>query len=288
MISCVKVLGRQLEIDEDKGTRVMTMPNFLVIGAMRSGTTSLYSYLSQHPQIFMSPIKEPRFFALEKESFDALWDKDSPAEQTVWASSVTTLTGYQALFKEVTSEKAIGEASPLYMVWSEKAVPRIKHHIPTARLIAILRNPVERAYSHFKYYVMKGIESQTDFAEAFAQDTLNPRWEYKFIGFYYAQLKPFFEAFDRAQIRIYLYDDLQSQPEALLKDLFRFLEVDATFKPDMLIKYEESIASSVKPLSSISSVMRQALVEIYREDIGQLQNLIGKDLSSWLKVNSSM
>lgn len=106
------------------------MPNFLIIGAPRAGTTLLYEGLWRHPEIYMSPVKEPWFFCEEE------------------LQIVQDLETYRALFSEVRDEEAIGEASTIYL-YSPKAPLCIKQHLPDARLVATLRNPVERAYSQF-------------------------------------------------------------------------------------------------------------------------------------------
>src|SRR5215210_3583710 len=98
----------------------MTLPNFLVIGAMKSGTTALYYYLEQHPQIYMSPVKEPNFFCFEgREDLDG--------------KSITRIGPYRDLFRHVSSEKAIGEASHCYL-YEPKAAARIKYYVPNAKL----------------------------------------------------------------------------------------------------------------------------------------------------------
>lgn len=122
----------------------MTLPNFLVIGAHKAGTTALYNYLKQHPQVYMSPAKEPRFFALEGKNLKFLGPKKDPGNRCRF----TTLEAYRELFQGVSSEVAIGEASTLYL-YSQEAPKRIQHYIPDAKLIAILRNPIKRAYSNF-------------------------------------------------------------------------------------------------------------------------------------------
>ncbi len=125
----------------------MPTPNFFVIGAARSGTTSLYHYLKQHPQIYISPVKEPRFFAFKgvADNLDSYYE---PSGSDIVKESITSFEAYCALFQGVSCEKAIGEASPLYL-WSSKACENIHQTIPDAKLIAILRDPVERAFSHF-------------------------------------------------------------------------------------------------------------------------------------------
>ena len=111
----------------------MTLPNFLIIGAPKAGTTSLYSYFREHPAIFMPELKEPRFFGYEGQGDRIRFP-------------VRTLEEYTALFDGVTTETAIGEATPHYLVYPV-AAQRIRDLIPGVRLIASLRDPVDRAYS---------------------------------------------------------------------------------------------------------------------------------------------
>lgn len=211
----------------------MTMPNFLIIGAARAGTTALYYYLKQHPQIYMSPVKEPRFFAFEGEKLNAR----GPGQELL-SKPVTDIKAYRTLFRDASNETAIGEASPLYL-YSPKAPERIRHYIPAARLIAVLRNPVQRAYSHFLHNVRHGIEPLADFAQALEAEEIRVRnnwrghWHHKQQGLYYVQLKRYFDTFDRAQIRCYLHEDLKVDPTGLLQDVFEFLGVDVTFVPDV-------------------------------------------------------
>src|SRR5215218_4707583 len=123
----------------------MTMPNFLIIGAGKSGTTSLYHYLGQHPEVFMSPMKEPKFFCFEGERPNFRGPGD---DEEINRKCVTTIDAYRALFDGVACEKAVGEASSMYLYYP-KAPERIDHHVAGVRLIAVLRNPVDRAYSSY-------------------------------------------------------------------------------------------------------------------------------------------
>jgi hypothetical protein len=291
----------------------MTMPNFLIIGAMKSGTTALYYYLEQHPQIYMSPVKEPNFFCLE--------GQENPDPKAISDSET-----YRRLFKGASGERALGEASHCYL-YEAKAIECIKSYVPEAKFIAILRNPVDRAYSHFLHMVRNGTEPITDFTHALREDengSHRKRTPQDYIGrgFYYVQLKRYFDNFHRDQIRIYLYDDLNSAPIDTLQDAFRFLEVDDSFVPDVSVKrnvsgYPKSqaldellrpgpITHALKlylpaelrwPLSRVHdkiksrnlvkpppvpSTVRRRLIEVYREDILKLQELIHRDLSEWL------
>ena len=217
----------------------MTLPNFLIIGAWKSGTTSLHHYLNQHHEIFMTPWKQTYFFAFEGNdpNCHGPGDKEHHAKKLI-----IHLEDYQALFKEVRNEKAIGEACSVYLS-HPRAPERIKHHIPEAKLIVNLRNPVETTYSAFIQQRRDGLEPVSDFAEALRleakriQDNWRPMWHYKTRGFYYEQLSRYFRLFDAANIRIYLYQDFLKDPTCMLKDLFTFLEVDHDFTPDMTSRY---------------------------------------------------
>ena len=300
----------------------MTMPNFLIIGAMKSGTTALYHYLGQHPRIYMSPKKEPRFFALEGKKPDFRGPMD---QERVNLESITSLEKYRALFQDVSDETVIGEASPLYL-YSPEAPERIQHHIPDAKLIAILRNPVDRAYSSFMHCTRLGREPLGDFARALSEEdrrireNWSPIWHYKRAGFYYAQLKRYLDTFDRDRIKVYLYEDLQIDPIHTARDAFQFLDVDDTYVPDTSLKYNVTgivknrllhkylhepnwIKSGLRPLlpatlrkrirynlknrnlvkPSLTPEVRRQLVVVYREDILKLQELIDRDLSGWLE-----
>ncbi|MFY7806283.1 MAG: sulfotransferase [Limnoraphis robusta] len=300
----------------------MNMPNFLIIGASKAGTTALYEYLKQHPQIYMSPMKELRFFAIEGQNlnFCGPWD-----QVEIDRYSIKTLEAYQQQFQDVSDEIAIGEASPWYL-YSEQACQRIKYHIPNVKLIAILRDPVERAYSHFSMHVLQGREPLNDFTQAIEQEEIriqnNWGWAWHYInrGLYYGQLKRYFNTFDQSQIKVYLYRDLKNNPVALLQDIFQFLDVDASLIPDFSVKHNVSgtpknktlhsflthknpIKTLLKPLipsrvrqkisthiknqnlvkSKVPTEVRQKLIkEVYQEDILKLQDLIKRDLSHWL------
>ena len=298
----------------------MTMPNFLIIGTAKSGTTSLYRYLSQHPEIYMSPNKEPRFFVYDGEDLDP--------QHPIHPTTINTLESYQALFDGVSNEKAIGEASPAYLV-EPKAPVCIHHYIPDAKLIAILRNPAERAYSHFLHLIKHNHESCHDFGMALENveelriGSWYPRRDYLLFGYYYLNLKRYFDIFDQAQIKVFLFEDFKSKTVSLVQDIFRFLEVDDSFVPDVSQQYSASgipknrtlhnflsnpgpLWSFIKPIITpfisrkrrqhllfglkkrnllyppLTLEMRNHLINLYREDIMKLQELLKRDLSEWL------
>jgi hypothetical protein len=305
------------------GDKLMTMPNFLIIGAGKSGTTSLYHYLKQHPEVYMSPVKEPKFFALEGKTLDFCGPGD---DVHMNRKSITDIGAYRALFRGVTNEKAVGEASTLYL-YSPEAPVRIKHHIPHARLIAILRNPVDRAYSSFIQRVQKGDEPLSDFVQALQQEENRvrnnwaPRWQVKRIGFYHVHLMRYYDIFERNQIKVFLYEDLKGDPVGVAQSAYRFLGVEDSFVPDVSLVHNPSgipksealqmLLKKPNPLRSVLKLVvpeglrprltaylenrnivrapplevdvRRELVESYRADILKLEKLIGRDLSKWLE-----
>jgi len=217
-----------------------TMPDFLVIGAPKAGTTSLNHYLSQHPQIFMSPNKEPHFFAFEGKQPNF----QGPADDRAWLNtkSVVNLEGYQQLFDGSSADQRCGEASTMYL-YIEESCDRIHHYCPQVKLIAFLRHPIERAYSHYKHMRRDGREWETDFGQALEKEAeriangWSPAWHYRQVGMYCDQLQRYFDKFETGQLKVYLYDDLLQDPQGVYRSIFDFLEVSPTFEVDTSARY---------------------------------------------------
>jgi hypothetical protein len=203
----------------------MRLPNFLIIGAPRSGTTTLYEELGKHPDVFMSPLKEPLFFAVEgHEPFRGPGDDQG----------IRDLKTYCELFAGAGGEKVIGEASTLYL-YSPQAPHRIKHYLPDVKLVALLRNPAERAYSHFLLHRVSVRETLRDFREAInAEDERerrgwSPVWFYRKLGLYSRQLARYQSLFQPEQLRVFLFEDLEQNPEKLITELCHFLGIERRF-----------------------------------------------------------
>jgi hypothetical protein len=235
----------------------VTLPNFLVVGAQKGGTTALYQYLKQHPEVYMSPVKEPHFFAFEGERLDLRGPRDLEILSHI---AVTEVEAYRELFRGTSGETAVGEASAVYL-YSPKAPERIKHHIPEAKLIAVLRHPAERAYSSFLHMVRDGREPLDDFAAALEAEEARIRgnwghiWHYKRAGFYHAQLERYYERFEREQIRVYLHEDLDEDPAGVLRDVFRFLGVDGAFVPDTSTRHNVAGIHKSKSLHALHAFL---------------------------------
>jgi len=203
------------------------MPNFLVIGAAKTGTTSLHNYLGQHPEIFMSENKEPAFFAHDGRPETRYMRKHA-------AAYVTDLDAYQGLFDDVRDETAVGESSPQYLEFAGSGVvERIERYVPEARLIATIRQPVERAFSSYVMnYADDGITMEA-FAARIRQDWARGDdfgqlydGSYNFVRSYARRLSVFLDRFDRARIKLCLFDDIVADTPVFVRDIFAFLEVD--------------------------------------------------------------
>jgi len=226
----------------------------------------------------------------------------------------------------VDGEQAIGEASTSY-IYSKKAAHRIHHHIPDAKIIAILRDPAERAYSHFLFSLSNGREPHANFAKALMEEDQRIdegwsfQWHHRRRGFYFEQLRTYYDLFRAENIQVCLYEDLRKSPEKLMQTIFNFLQVDHSFSPNTekrhnptrvpknqtlnsLLNRPNPLKDSIKlflpkdirkkivqPLKDknlgkpeLPKHLRKQLVSDYHDDILRLQDLIDRDLSKWLEV----
>ena len=315
---------------------VSAAPNFFIVGAPKAGTTSLYHYLGQHPDVYMSPVKEPNYFAEEirHPNISLRWQDwaqrehaslhlylRGPMQEKRFGGIVSSWMDYLKLFQNVKGEKAIGEASVCYL-WSRTAARNIASTVPNAKIIMILRNPVDRAFSQYKQAVASGVIKESfrelvrkHLTNRFEQfEPLNPFLEF---GLYYEQVKRFAEQFSADNLRIYLYEEYKQAPTRITADIFRFLAVDSQFSPDISEKYlqtslprlrwisfmlkkhgvwshlKSSIPDDLIPVArklafksrqavELDSADRLHLSDYYREDINRLSGLIKRDLHAWL------
>lgn len=204
-------------------------PNFFIIGAPRSGTTSMYRYLREHPEVAMADLKEPHYFCDDLIDPDFITDRDD----------------YLALFQNVSNEPRIGEASVWYM-YSNRASVQIWDFNPEARLIALLRNPLEMLPSIFWHHVYTGYEASEDFETTYRSrreaasrgelaapfESFRQQLEYSRITRYWEQLERFYRTFPRGQIHIVLFEDLKADPARSFKEVAEFLGIDPGFEPE--------------------------------------------------------
>lgn len=293
------------------------MPHFFVIGASRSGTTSLYHYLRQHPQIYLNPLKkEARFFGFWGEPLGF----GGPGDDAAAATITHSLAEYEALFRGASAEQRIGDISPIYL-YLPKAAEQIHRQAPQARLVAVLRHPVERAYSSFLNLRRKRLEPLEGFDQAMLAEPgriaagWHPRWHHKERGFYARQLHRFLEQFTAGQLRVYLSEELRNRPIEVLRDLFQFLGVDPSVPIDCSQQYHVQRQSRFAGLraacwlgrgsqvaettadrwpsqhwlsrllqlkSQLPATVRHRWLHDYAADIRRLEPFIGRDLSHWL------
>jgi hypothetical protein len=260
----------------------MTHPNFMIIGAAKAGTTSLYHYLRQHPQIYMTPTKETNYFALAGHPLNY----SGPGDQDyITRFSITTPEGYAAQFADVREERAIGEASPLYL-YDAQTPARLKAAVPDVRLIAVLREPVTRAYSAFSHLIRDGREPATSFADALAleEERITAGWEhiwhYVRMGRYAEQLRRYQALFAPEQLRVYLHDDLLHRPAWVMQDLLSFLEVDPSALPDQSVRHNVS-SLNLPHLPPLLPEVHEHLDALFTPERGELAELLGRDLRHW-------
>lgn len=299
------------------------LPNFLIVGAAKGGTTSLYHYLKQHPDVFMSPLKEPRFF-----SERAAYPGTGPGDERISQGGVGSFEEYRTLFEKSIGKKAVGEASVDTLFHFERTIPSIKRYLGDPRIIIVLRDPVQRAYSAYNYLVREGRETLS-FPDALLaeekrrQDGYIYMWQYRACGLYARQVRAFQENFSRAQVLF--YDDLKKDAAGLVRSVYAFLDVAPDFLPDMSHRHNvsgiprwallNSLFNKPKRLHRAARAIGGALIgpeqwvflreriqsvilrkpppmdpelerqlrQYYREDILKLQDYTGRDLSSWIQ-----
>ena len=273
-------------------------PDFLIIGAVKSGTSSLAMYLAAHPEAFVAHRKEVRFF-----------DDDSNFSRGIeW---------YERQFVGAEEARAVGEASPFYMA-SPEAASRIANTVPHARLIAVLRNPVDRAYSHYLHNRTWWRESR-GFSEALADERegrrIPQRFRYLALGRYAEQLTRFLSVLDSASIQVLFFEDLRESPASIFTSVCEFLNIDSTFipanvgarynpqshvvsarlgralsrwrtrpgLPSKLVRYADRVNVRARgaPYAPMPSGVREWLSEYFHEPNSNLADLLGLEIESW-------
>ena len=201
-------------------------PNLFVIGAMKCGTTSLHRYLGAHPDIFMSDPKEPTHF-VDREQL-------RPYFPEISRNGYWDLQSYLNLFEPAKDRKIIGESSTNYSKLPNitGVAERIWDFERDAKILYIIRDPVERAISHFKHALSHRLEYRS-IVEAVTQ---NPH--YRAASYYAMQLRPYMELFGPQQIKVATLEDLRQDPLSLLSDIFEWLGVEKTlFLQDKFERY---------------------------------------------------
>ena len=299
----------------------MKKPNLFLIGAAKCGTTSLYSYLKQHPEIFFPEHKEPHFF-----SKDLSW--------RYRGTEYKTLEDYLAIFKPAAEETWVGEAS-VWHLYSKVAAEEIHAFNPDAKLICILRNPVDMMHSLYRFGYKRGHEDAKTFREAIEKEPLRKTWKdvpktlfllnaiwYTQLASYGDQIERYLNLFPRENVKFLLFEDLKESPEKMVSEILQFLDVDTEIEidyspqnvsgelslgrlryltrfhpqishqvgkivPQFLKEQLHSIMGTYKRATPIDANtlpedMRRELTERHRLSIEKTARLIGRDLAEWL------
>lgn len=284
---------------------VTCKPNFFIAGMPRSGTTSLYSYLKQHPEIFLSLYKEPHYFGKDL----------TPNVYAIQDEEV-----YFSLFRGADGKKAVGEGSVWYLT-SRTAAAEIKAFNPAAKIIIMLRNPLTMIYSLHGLYVRTGNEDTPDFQEALNRQPERMRGLavppgcyfpeglfYTEVGKYFEKIKRFVDVFGMDKLHFIIFDDFSADEARSVRETLTFLEVDDNFrveldleKTDVIIrprvlqqirgahpevKKRLAIKTGLKAHKSpsrapLSSELKSRLKALFKEDIEKTGELIGRDLNHW-------
>ena len=308
------------------------LPNFFLAGVAKSGTTALHAYLSQHPQVFMSPIKEPWFFGaadllappygddvLNDLKRDRAWLQDyleGPQERDVWRY-VMEWEDYVRLFRDVRDERVIGDASTGYF-WLPSAAQAIRDKLPDSRFAFMLRDPADRLFT--LYLLNRRREARISFRAWFHSVLETPRLVPSIVGAgcYATHLERWRAIWAPERMRIYVYDDYQADPRAVLQNLLGFLDVRLDYPIDLSRRHNETTVLRFRRLHALRQRMfagsalprwlpdgvrralrrlyrrpraavtmdpadRRLAIDYYRDEIARTAALLGRDLSAWLR-----
>jgi hypothetical protein len=298
-------------------------PNFLIAGMAKCGTSSLAQYLQQHPDVFITKHKEPRYFSSQCMQFPMGGPKDKEVES--WY--VKDWNQYLKMFESAKGE-AIGEASADTLYFHSCTIPLIKEKLGNPKIIIILRDPVKRAFSAYQHLIRDKRETGS-FEEALQKEPERIRdnyeliYHYKKVSQYYEPVKAFLDNF--TDVKVIFNEDLQNDTANCLKEIFQFLDVN----PEQEIEYDlrfnvsgkpknrvlhESLQSETKIRKMVRPFVRlifpteekrirmvtwlsgknmnrlqlheetaKELYKFFQEDMDKLKDLLGKDLKQWNK-----
>jgi len=230
-------LNKAVEKKTKSEKRYSRIPDFLIIGAGKSGTTSLDNYLKQHPEIFIPDFKEPNFYGYEQSNAE---DFSDPDDRNHYLQSVTTLDDYLKLFANAQPGQVIGETSNTYM-YHENAPERIKYYNPDVKLIAVLRQPAGRLYSRYMHLARENRTPTEKFEDCLDRNSV--WWKRNDLikeGFYFKNLSKFYELFPTENIRVFLYEEFNADPDRILREIYQFLDVNPEFKANHSIRFNQS------------------------------------------------
>ncbi len=270
----------------------MKKTNFFIVGAAKAGTTSIFNLLKQHPEVFMSPIKEPYFFCKdivlndfrysyrEKQKIDIDTYLTTKPLKEIHSANLSDKSEslYNQLFSEATNENILGEGSVGYL-YSKVAAEEIFKYNPKSKILIMLREPVERTISH--YLMDFTTHNSFDAYEVIKKDfSLTKKgWGisnlYIELSLYYEQIKRYFEVFPKEQILVLSINDLKRNAEMTLKKVFNFLEIDDSVSIEFHKEYNVSRIPSNKFIGKLFSIGLK-LPSFIRHPFGKLTKFITK------------
>jgi hypothetical protein len=292
--------------------------NFIIAGVARCGTTSLFHYLNQHPEIGMSKVKEPKYFS----SLDLELPQNGIGDETVFSKIVSNEDSYDNLFSGLENCKSVGEGSSDYFYYHKTVIPQLKDKLGDVKIIVCLRNPVERAFSAYSN-LLRDSREELSFSEGLKlekeriDNNWDWMWHYKKGGLYAEALEHYQKEF--TNVKVVFFSDLESNSQGVLREIFEFLGVNKdvlidfstryshsgkpkskivsllTSRKNPLIfrareitlkliprKYLEKIATKLFKKDPINSKVALELKPFFKEDILKLETLVNRDLKSWL------
>jgi hypothetical protein len=292
-------------------------PNFFIVGAAKSGTTSLANYLAEHPKIATPKLKEPRFFV--KDALVNINDRD-PMKEYILKNSVLKKEEYLKMFKSPKEDTRLKfDASVHYLYHCGEAIPKIKTQIGDVPIIILLRNPSERAISSANYsknWHDNNLEHELSQEELRIKEGYNSFWFHKNQGLYSSQIKAYLDNF--SNVKIILFDDLIKNPKLIVNEVFQFLSLEqlemekypthnTSFEANKALKIirKTKVLSTLKKLigsknwkkvrtsskslffknssKEITKKLEDKLYQFYEKDVEKIESLIGKKLPEWKK-----
>src|SRR5580765_6750046 len=236
----------------------MSLPDFFVVGVPKGGTTALHALLAQHPGLYLAPVKEPKFYLCDGRPPPRMGQRGPgdahSAQERIWQRD-----RYEALFDAAPPGTLRGESTPFYL-WDKDAHRRLAETVPRARLIAVVRDPIDRAYSNWTHLRSDGLEPEVDFLAACRREPSRiaagwaPFWRYLELGRYGEQLTHLYRYFPREQVHVLRYRQLVDEPVATLKGITEFLDVDP-----VLETIPPSNVSHWAPDTPANSALRRAV-----------------------------
>lgn len=257
-------------------------PNLFIVGQPKSGTTALHQFLGQHPEIYMSSIKEPHFFCSD---FHLESDRAYGKQRFF---DFRSESAYLQLFNKAKNVKIAGESSTNYL-YSQVAAEKIHNFNPDAKIIIILREPARYLYSLHSHYVKFTEENEPDFLTALSLESKR-REEEEFLSSrvtspsylyysqriqYYQQVKRYCDRFDPKQIKVIIFEEFKSANETIFKEVLEFLEVDSSFSPE----YAAVNVNKEVKFKSINSLINNPLVKSISK------NLLSQEFNEFVRDN---